>query len=124
MVLYLSKLSVIDNSGAKVAQCIKVLNKSPKRSLKIGDDLIISIKKRNIKSKSKVLKGDIYKSVLVHTKKKYRRLDGTSISFDANTCVLLNKNDSLISSRVFGIIPIELVKSQKSRLKSISNITI
>ena len=38
-----SNLSIIDNSGAKIARCIKVLGKNSEAS--IGDVIVVSIRK-------------------------------------------------------------------------------
>jgi len=41
----LSVVKVSDNSGARYVQCIKILNKGQKDSVKIGDIVIVSVKK-------------------------------------------------------------------------------
>jgi large subunit ribosomal protein L14 len=57
----LTKLKIIDNSGATQGRIIKILNK--KKDLKVGCLVLVSIL-RNIPN-SKVRKGDIYKAVIV-----------------------------------------------------------
>ena len=45
MIQQQTRLQVADNSGAKEVMCIKVLGSSHKRYAKVGDQIIVSIKK-------------------------------------------------------------------------------
>lgn len=78
-----TSLKVIDNSGAKVVNCIKVLGGLKKKTATIGDIIIVSIKELRNKNKliSKVKKGNIYKAVIIRIKKKYYRKDGSFFFF-------------------------------------------
>lgn len=67
-----SKLDVADNSGAKIVKCIKVLGGSKKRYATIGDVIVVSVQEAI--PHSKVKKGEIYRAVVVRTKK--RKLEG------------------------------------------------
>jgi ribosomal protein L14, bacterial/organelle len=80
MIQMQSQLFVADNSGAKKIQCIKVLGGSKRRFASIGDIIVVSIK--DAIPRAKVKKGDVYKAVIVRTKKDFGRSDGTSIRFD------------------------------------------
>lgn len=100
-------LNVADNSGARVAMCIKVLGGSKRRYAGIGDIIRVTIK--DSIPRSKVKKGDVLKAVVVRTKKGIRRLDGSVIRFDSNACVLINDtNTQPIGTRVFGPVTREL----------------
>ncbi len=102
-----SLLFVADNSGAKLVMCIKVLGGSKRKYANIGD--IIKIAVKEIISKSKVKKGDVLKAVIVRSKYGVRRLDGSLIRFDNNSCVLLNDNNEIpIGTRIFGPVTREL----------------
>ncbi len=102
-----SLLYVADNSGAKIVMCIKVLGGTNRRYANIGD--IIKVVVKNIISKSKVLKGEVLKAVIIRTKYGISRLDGSFIRFDSNSCVLLNNsNEQPIGTRIFGPITREL----------------
>jgi len=70
-----SILQVADNSGAKTVKCIKVLGGYKKKSAALGDILITSIQELRNKSKitSKVKKGEIYKALVVRTKKTLKK---------------------------------------------------
>ena len=106
MIQMQSKLYVADNSGARKIQCIKVLGGSKRRSASIGDIIVVSIK--DAIPRAKVKKGDVYKAVIVRTSKDYQRSDGTSIRFDKNAAVLLDKQEEPIATRIFGPVTREL----------------
>jgi large subunit ribosomal protein L14 len=101
-----SMLDIADNSGAKRVQCIKVLGGSHRRYAGIGDVIKITVKEAI--PRGKVKKGQVLKAVVVRTKKGVRRADGSIIRFDVNSAVLLNANDGLIGTRIFGPVTREL----------------
>ena len=106
MIQMQSNLFVADNSGARKIQCIKVLGGSKRRSASIGDIIVVSIK--DAIPRAKVKKGDVYKAVIVRTSKDFQRRDGTSIRFDKNAAVLLDKQEEPIATRIFGPVTREL----------------
>ena len=106
MIQMQSNLFVADNSGAKRIQCIKVLGGSKRRFASIGDIIVVSIK--DAIPRAKVKKGDVYKAVIVRTSKDFQRSDGTSIRFDKNAAVLLDKQQEPIATRIFGPVTREL----------------
>lgn len=100
-------LQVADNSGARIAMCIKVLGGSRRRYANIGDIIKVAIKEAV--PRSKVKKGEVMKAVIVRTKKGIRRTDGSIIRFDNNACVILNDTTSQpIGTRIFGPVTREL----------------
>ena len=101
-----SNLFVADNSGARRIQCIKVLGGSKRRFASIGDIIVVSIK--DAIPRGKVKKGEVFKAVIVRTKKDFGRVDGTSIRFDKNAAVLLDKQEEPIATRIFGPVTREL----------------
>ena len=111
-----SNLTVADNSGARKIQCIKVLGGSKRRFASIGDIIVVTIK--DAIPRGKVKKGEIFKAVVVRTKKDFKRKDGTSIKFDKNAAVLLDKQEEPIATRIFGPVTREL--RTKKFLKIIS----
>ncbi len=106
MIQMQSHLFVADNSGARKIQCIKVLGGSKRRSASIGDIIVVSIK--DAIPRAKVKKGDVYKAVIVRTSKDFQRSDGTSIRFDKNAAVILDKQEEPIATRIFGPVTREL----------------
>ncbi len=116
MIQMQSRLNVADNSGAKVVQCIKVLGGTRRRTVGVGDIIVVSVKKAL--PNSKVKKGDKARAVVVRTVHKIQRSDGTSIRFDENSAVLINNNKEPIGTRIFGPVAREL--RAKSFIKIIS----
>ncbi len=102
-----SLLLVADNTGAKLVMCIKVLGGTNRKYAYVGN--IIKIVVKNVFSKSKIKKGDIFKAVIIRTKYNICRSDGTVIKFDNNSCVILNDtNLQPLGTRIFGPITKEL----------------
>ena len=106
MIQMQSHLFVADNSGARKIQCIKVLGGSKRRFASIGDIIVVSIK--DAIPRGKVKKGEVFKAVIVRTKKDFGRADGTTIRFDKNAAVLLDKQEEPIATRIFGPVTREL----------------
>ncbi len=106
MIQIQTTLDVADNSGAKKVGCIKVLGGSKRRYASIGDIVVVSVK--DAIPHAKVKKGEIYKAVIVRTKKEIGRPDGSHIRFDNNSAVLLNKSMEPIGTRIFGPVAREL----------------
>ncbi|MFM7821458.1 MAG: 50S ribosomal protein L14 [Candidatus Fonsibacter sp.] len=116
MIQVQTELFVADNTGARKVECIKVLGGSKRRYATIGDIIVVSIK--DAIPKGKVKKGDVHKAVIVRTRKEIKRLDGSSIKFDANAAVLVQPNGEPIGTRIFGPVTREL--RNKNFMKIIS----
>lgn len=106
MIQMQTQLDVADNSGARRVQCIKVLGGSKRKTAGVGDVIKVSVKEAI--PRGRVKKGDVHRAVIVRTAKEIRRPDGTSIRFDSNSAVLLNKQDEPIGTRIFGPVTREL----------------
>lgn len=115
-------LKVADNSGAKLVKCIKVPKGFKKKIAYLGDIILISVKILRNKSKltSKVNKGEIFKAIIVRTKYKKVRKDGSLIFFNDNSVSLLNKQYKPIGTRIIGPISKEL-KYKFSKIANISS---
>ncbi|MDX8388922.1 MAG: 50S ribosomal protein L14 [Mariprofundaceae bacterium] len=111
-----SVLTVADNSGARKVLCIKVLGGSKRRYARVGDVIVVAVKEAL--PNGKVKKGEVARAVVVRTAKEFRRIDGSSIRFDENAAVLLNKQDEPIGTRIFGPVTREL--RSKGYMKIIS----
>jgi large subunit ribosomal protein L14 len=116
-------LKIIDNSGAKSVQCIKTLGGFRRKYAYIGDTVITTIKKIRSKNKlkSKVKKGEIFSAIIIRTKFKQLRKDGSFLFFNENTCVLIDKQKKPIATRIFGSIPKELRINKLMKIASISS---
>jgi len=106
MIQMQSNLFVADNSGARRIQCIKVLGGSKRRFASIGDIIVCSVK--DAIPRAKVKKGEVFKAVIVRTSKEFTRNDGSTIRFDKNAAVLLDKQEEPIATRIFGPVTREL----------------
>jgi large subunit ribosomal protein L14 len=111
-------LTVADNSGAKMVQCIKVLGGSKRRYANIGDVIKVSVKEAI--PRGKVKKGDVYDAVIVRTRKGVRRADGSLIRFDNNAAVLLDTKREVIGTRIFGPVTRELRGEQFMKIISLA----
>ena len=118
MIQMQTNINVADNSGARKVQCIKVLGGSKKRFASIGDIITVSIK--NAIPRGKVKKGDVYKALVVRTKKDFFRLDGSAIRFDSNAVVLLDKQEEPIGTRIFGPVTRELRSKKFMKIISLA----
>ena len=106
MIQMRTNLDVADNSGARRVQCIKVLGGSKRRYATVGDVIVVSVK--DAIPRGRVKKGDVHQAVIVRTAREIRRADGSSIRFDRNAAVLINKQGEPIGTRIFGPVTREL----------------
>ena len=118
MIQMQSNINVADNSGARRIQCVKVLGGTKKRFASIGDIVVVSIK--DAIPRGKVKKGDVYKAIIVRTKKDFSRKDGSSIRFDQNAAVLLDKQEEPIGTRIFGPVTRELRSKKFMKIISLA----
>ena len=65
-------------------------------------------------------KGQVSTAVVVRTKKEVRRKDGSYIRFEDNAVVLLNENDELRGTRVFGPVARELREKKFMKIVSLA----
>ena len=101
-----SMLTVADNTGGKIAMCIRVLGDSKRRYARIGDVIIVVIKEAA--PRGTVRKKTIETAVVVRTRQMTRRKDGSAIRFDDNACVIIQKDGMPKGTRVFGPVAREL----------------
>ena len=107
MVQQFSRLKVADNSGAREVMCIRVLKGSQPRYGRIGDVIVASVKSAT--PNMPVKKGDVIRAVVVRTKRAVRRVDGSTLRFDDNACVVINpQNMEPRGTRIFGPVAREL----------------
>lgn len=119
MIMPQTRLKVADNTGAKVLMCIRVLGGSFRKFGNIGD-VIVGTVKSAIPGGS-VKKGDVVKAVIVRTNRGVRRSDGSSIRFDDNAVVIIDKDKQPKGTRVFGPIARELRDKGYMKIISLAN---
>ncbi|HMB74944.1 MAG TPA: 50S ribosomal protein L14 [Kiloniellaceae bacterium] len=118
MIQMQTQLDVADNSGARRVQCIKVLGGSKRMTAEVGDVIVVSVKEAI--PRGRVKKGDVHRAVIVRTAKEIRRHDGSSIRFDRNAAVLINKQHEPIGTRIFGPVTRELRAKQFMKIVSLA----
>lgn len=113
-----TSLTVADNSGAKSARCIKVLGGPNHMVTGIADVIVVSV--TSAIPGGKVKKGDVARGVVVRTKKEIQRQDGSTIRFDDNAIVLVNKDGTPVGTRVFGPVARELRNGNFTKILSLA----
>lgn len=118
MIQQVTRLIVADNSGAKLAKCIKVLGGTKRRYASLGDVIVVSIKEAL--PRGQVRKKAIERAVIVRAHKEVRRKDGSYIRFDDNACVIISKEGEPKGTRVFGPIARELREKGFQKIVSLA----
>ncbi|MFN8287681.1 MAG: 50S ribosomal protein L14 [Chitinophagales bacterium] len=113
-----SRANVADNSGAKEVLVIRVLGGSKRRYARIGDKVVVTVKKAL--PTGGVKKGSVSTAVVVRTTRSIRRKDGSYIRFDDNAVVLLNAQDEPRGTRIFGPVARELRDKQFMKIVSLA----
>ena len=118
MIQLRTMLTVADNSGARRAQCIKVLGGTRKRYGRVGDGVVVSVK--DAIPGAAVKKGDVAKAVVVRAVKEKRRRDGSYIRFDDNAVVLIDDQREPRGTRIFGPVARELREKEFMKIVSLA----
>jgi large subunit ribosomal protein L14 len=106
MIQQQTRLTVADNTGARELMCIRVLGASGRRYASLGDVIVAVVK--DALPNMPVKKSEVVKAVIVRVRTNVRRADGTTIRFDDNAAVIIQKDNNPKGSRVFGPIAREL----------------
>ena len=130
MIFVQTLIKTLDNSGARIVQCIKVLNKSCKKGAIIGSLIIVSIKeiipriiynkKKHLKKKKTIQKGEVHHGIIVCCNSKLKRYAWQIWKSRLNKIVILNKQFNPIGSRVLGPIFYEIKKKNFLKLVSLA----
>jgi len=111
-------LQVADNTGAREIMCIRVLGGGKQRAATVGDIVIAVVKDAN--PNMPIKKSDVVRAVIVRTRKNVRRGNGTSIRFDENAAVIINKENNPRGTRVFGPVARELRDGNFTKIISLA----
>jgi large subunit ribosomal protein L14 len=112
-------LKVADNSGARKLMAIRQLGGSAApRYAGIGDIIVCSVKEAA--PESDIKKGTVVRAVVVRTRARTRRKDGTYIKFDENAAVLINAQKEPLGTRVFGPVARELRERRFMKIVSLA----
>ncbi|OQY97330.1 MAG: 50S ribosomal protein L14 [Chloroflexi bacterium UTCFX4] len=119
MIQETTRLKVADNTGARVIMCIRVIGGSGRRYAAVGDIIIASVKAAA--PNASIKKGEVVRAVVVRTAKEYSRSDGSSIKFDENAAVILEKETTNPrGTRIFGPVGRELREKGFMKIVSLS----
>ena len=99
MILKESNLKVADNTGARMVRCFQVL-KGNARYARVGDVIVVAVKEAD--PNGAVKQGQVVKAVIVRTKRKIKRNDGSYICFHDNSCVIIDDKNNPKGTRIFG----------------------
>ena len=115
---YADSLSSI-NTGAKRAQCIRVLGSGNPRTCGVGDVIVAAVKKAI--PNSAVKKGEVVRGVIVRTRKAVRRVDGSYVRFDRNAMVIVDTDGNPKGTRIFGAVARELRAKNYMKIVSLAS---
>ncbi|MFN8139041.1 MAG: 50S ribosomal protein L14 [Fimbriimonadales bacterium] len=118
MIQQYTRLKVADNSGAREVMCIRVLKGSQPRYGRVGDVIVASVKSAT--PNMPVKKGEVVKAVIVRTTRHIRRVDGSTVKFDDNACVLLTPTKEPRGTRIFGPVARELRDKEFMKIVSLA----
>ncbi|MCA9074360.1 MAG: 50S ribosomal protein L14 [Planctomycetaceae bacterium] len=114
-------LDVADNSGAKVARCIRVLGGTKKRTAGLGDIVVVSIQKSIPGAPELVRSGKVIRGVIVRCRQPTRREDGSYVRFDKNAIVLIDGDGNPRGTRIFGAVARELRDRRYMKIISLAS---
>ncbi|MBP7861410.1 50S ribosomal protein L14 [bacterium] len=112
-----TRLTCADNTGAKELLCIRVLGGN-RTFASVGDKIVATVKEAI--PHMPVKKSDVVQAVIVRVKQSVRRPDGTTIRFDDNAAVIIQKDGNPKGTRVFGPIARELRDKNFTKIISLA----
>ena len=113
-----SILDVADNTGARKASLIAVINRMGTFKAEIGDVITVNIKESS--PDATVKKGEKSRAVIVRTRQAIRRSDGSILRFDRNAVVLIDLQLNPRGTRVFGPVARELRDKKFNKIISLA----
>jgi large subunit ribosomal protein L14 len=117
MIQMQTTLDIADNSGARKVMCITVLGQS-RTYARVGDLITASVKEAS--PDGAIKKGEVVKVVVVRTKSRIRRPDGSYLRFDRNAGVIIDENKNPRGTRIFGPVARELRDKQFMKIVSLA----
>ena len=106
----------VDNTGVANAKVIQMYGNKNKRVASYGDMVYIVVKSLDKssgnlldeKQRKKYKKGSLHRAIIVHIKKKIKRVDNTWFWFNSNSMVIVDKKGRPLSRRIRSLIPREV----------------
>ncbi len=118
MVYLKTLLDVADNTGARKASLIGVLNAKGRLWAQVGDVIRVNIKESA--PEAAVKKGEKARAVIVRTRCPIKRPDGTTVRFDTNALVIIDEAGNPKGTRVFGPVARELRNLEFMKIVSLA----
>jgi len=118
MIQTYTRVKVADNTGARQLMCISVLGGTGKRYARVGDVIVVSVKRAT--PGAMVKGGDVVRAVIVRCAQPYRRPDGSYIRFDENAAVILTDKNNPKGTRIFGPVARELREKNFTKIISLA----
>jgi large subunit ribosomal protein L14 len=118
MVPLFTTVKLADNTGAHRLEIIGIPGSSKRRFANLGD--IVTCVVKGADSAGMVKNHSVVKAVLVRSKKETRRKDGSYIRFDDNAAIVVDGEDVMVGTRVFGPIARELRDAGFSKIVSLA----
>lgn len=87
-------------------------------------DSIVLVSVKQIRSQSKLKKGDLYKAIIVRLNNMTSRKNGNYIRCSENAVVLLNSKNEFYGTRLIGPITNELRKKKLAKILSLTKFII
>src|SRR5277367_1540668 len=113
-----TRLTCADNTGARELLCIRVLGGSNRRYATVGDVIVATVK--DALPNMPVKKSEVVRAVIVRVRNHVRRPDGSTIRFDDNAAVIIQKDGNPKGTRVFGPIARELRDKNFTKIISLA----
>ena len=118
MVQLRSILEVADNTGARRIMCFGLPGGTRKRTAGIGEVITATVK--DALPTGTVKKKEVVRAVVVRTKNRIARPDGSYLSFDHNSAVIIDKEGNPRGTRVFGPVARELRDKNFAKIISLA----
>ena len=113
-----TRLTCADNTGARELLCIRVLGGSNKTFATVGDVIVATVK--DALPNMPVKKSEVVRAVVVRVKQNVSRPDGSTIRFDDNAAVIVQKDGNPKGTRVIGPIARELHDKNFTKIISLA----
>lgn len=118
MIQQQTRLTCADNTGARELECIRVLGGSNRKYGSVGDVIVAAVK--DALPNMPVKKSEVVRAVIVRVRNHVRRADGSTIRFDDNAAVIVQKDGNPKGTRVFGPIARELRDKNFTKILSLA----
>ncbi len=118
MIQSYTRVKVADNTGARQLMCISVLGGTGKKYARVGDVIVVSVKRAT--PGAVVKQGEVVRAVIVRCAQPYRRPDGSYIRFDENAAVILTDKNNPKGTRIFGPVARELREKNFTKIISLA----